>query len=90
MADPAMAHSASARLSIVQARILAILLVCGASTDARIQAEYRLRYPLPEQHATPQSLRSRRAELVAQGLVAFAGSCERTGFGRRTQKWEAR
>jgi hypothetical protein len=38
---------------------------------------------------TPQSVRSRRAELARDGHVVFSGIFGLTASGRRTQKWRA-
>lgn len=38
---------------------------------------------------TPQSVRSRRAELTRDGHVQFTGIFGLTASGRRTQKWRA-
>jgi hypothetical protein len=38
--------------------------------------------------ATPQSIRSRRSELVTKGYIAFSGTYGVTAHGRRTRAWK--
>lgn len=93
--DPETSHEAAASVwnpSEVQAKVLEILWADWLTdfaggpgmTDEEIAVEYERRfYPAP----TPQSIRSRRAELVRRGLVVFAGSYRKTATGRRARRW---
>lgn len=61
-------------VSSVQERVLMLLMVNGPKCDRHLIDLYRGHYPLPEQYASDSSIRSRRAELVEKGLVAYTGS----------------
>lgn len=61
-------------VSAVQERVLMLLMVNGPKCDRHLIDLYRGHYPLPEQYASDSSIRSRRAELVEKGLVAYTGS----------------
>lgn len=73
--DPATSdqHPSDTEVSDVQNRVLMLLTVNGPKCDRHLIDLYRGHYPLPEQYASDSSIRSRRAELVEKGLVAYAG-----------------
>lgn len=94
--DPDTSHAAArsaANPSEVQQRILEVL---RAQTDPRgltdddLYAAYARRalrngWSVP----TPQSIRSRRAELGKRGSVRFSGHHGRTDTGGKAQRWVA-
>lgn len=74
--DPATSdqYPSDTEVSDVQQRVLMLLLLNGPKCDRHLIDLYRGHYPLPEQYASDSSIRSRRAELVEKGLVAYAGT----------------
>jgi hypothetical protein len=98
ISDPITSHEAAESAwspSEVQQHILEILehdeAVTGNSTGMTDDDIYRAYVRESRQHGwvmpTPQSVRSRRSELVAKGLVEFSGVYGMTDSGRRTQEW---
>jgi hypothetical protein len=91
--DPETSHEAGASLgdvSITQARVLSLFREDGELTDLQLETRYLTRaltggWP----YQTPQSLRSRRAELVTQGRVEFTGQYGVSPTGRRARIWKA-
>lgn len=89
--DPQTSHDAAGtvgHISETQAAIM-VLLRETPMCDERLIAEYRVwekleRFP----RASDQSIRSRRAELVRYGLVAYAGFDERMTTGRFGRVWK--
>lgn len=59
----------------------------GESTWGHCDSEIAVLYDGP--HASESGIRSRRAELVAMGLVRDTGRKTRTPSGRSTMIWEA-
>lgn len=89
--DPSTSHEAARSLTAERLtetqRIILELLGNRQATDEEIQ---QLHYAGAEQgfwnHASPSGLRSRRAELVARGLVEEKNR-DKTRFGRSTIVW---
>jgi hypothetical protein len=74
--------------SRVQERILSILLTTGPMTDEAIVREYQHRHTDENGRCvTPQSIRSRRKELVDAGRVCFSGLYSPTINKRLSQEW---
>ncbi|MGN6325713.1 hypothetical protein [Pseudolysinimonas sp.] len=95
--DPGTSLDAAAKLdpsnlTLVQSAILRLLRENGPSTDERIESLYqvhRAQHPhLPM--ASPQSLRTRRHELVIAGQVRDSGKRGSTRYGNASAMWEAR
>lgn len=88
--DPETSHEAAKSVSntaLVKKAILMILDL-GPKSDEEILTYYTVAsegtgFP----NATEQSLRSRRNELVREGLVAFTGEFGKTSNNRRTRLW---
>ncbi|MDR7496819.1 MAG: hypothetical protein QN174_07670 [Armatimonadota bacterium] len=91
--DPDTSHEAAASLPAQQVRasqeaVLDCLRRYGAMTDEQIAARYeasRRQYGWPAQ--SPSGLRTRRAELVDQGLVEDSGLRRELASGRRAIVW---
>lgn len=78
--DTQTSHEAAATVDVARDRraVLMLLAYLGEATDQHIEANaWRV------EHGTPQSLRSRRAELMREGYVEVASSDGRTSSGRR-------
>ena len=78
--DPESSHEAvpeSQSISAVQERVMFLLHQYGPMHDRALISRYRSYYPLPEQWASDQSIRSRRSELChpkhGQPRVRFTG-----------------
>lgn len=71
------------KVSDLQRRILAALI--RPLTDEQLIA--RIRELWPDQRVSPQSVRSRRAELVRRGLVADSGLRRPTQYGSTATVW---
>ena len=91
--DPETSHEAAASVtdtSMLQDRIVFLLGVSdyhdGSVTDEELISLYDSFFASTNP-ATPQSIRSRRAELVSKGYVVFDGEYGMTVNGRRTRKW---
>jgi hypothetical protein len=85
--DPATSHQAAAsisseRLRESQAHVLDTLRLDGPLTDERL-------VDLIAPMQSPSGVRTRRAELVALGLVVDSGRRERTQSGRSSIVWRA-
>ena len=84
--DPETSHLAAEsveNITAVQGHILTLLDKQPMSDDMLV-ALYR-REPIP----TPQSIRSRRAELVQQGLVEHTGTFVTMVSGRQARVWRS-
>jgi len=82
--DPDTSHEAAASvadISAQQSHILSLLRQNPMSDDMLV-ARYK-RKPIP----TPQSIRSRRSELVQDGLVEHSGDHIIMVSGRRSRVW---
>jgi hypothetical protein len=66
-----------------QARAFAALI--RPATDEELTA--RLADLWPDQRVSPQSIRSRRAELVRPGLVIDSGTTRPTQYGQSASVW---
>ncbi|WP_167131957.1 hypothetical protein [Paramicrobacterium chengjingii] len=89
--DPETSHWAAAGVAVseVQARIIDVLEAHQQHyplglTDEKIEIEYRAMFG---HDATEQSLRSRRAELVSKGLVAWTGFRARNIRNKWCRTW---
>jgi hypothetical protein len=76
------AQRVTGTLALAQAAVLRVLRAYGPQTDEGILAH--LHRPL-----SPSGCRSRRAELVALGLVRFSGRFGVTAAGNRARIWQA-
>lgn len=77
-------------VSLTQERIASLLTVYGPMTDTQIEARYLARVRIDDwKYQSPQSLRSRRAELVKQKLVVFAEEFGKSPSGLRARIWKA-
>jgi hypothetical protein len=87
VSDPVTSHLAARSVSntmLVQERIVALYRRFGAMTDEELCAMFDAR-PV---WASPSSIRSRRAELVAAGVVVNTGRRRRTVSGRQAIVWD--
>lgn len=84
--DPTTSHEAAARVQVTQTqhRVLACLIK-GPATDDEIVARFRDYWP--EDKTSPQSIRSRRAELVVKGLVLHDGTFGVSDLGGKSRKF---
>lgn len=91
--DPSTSHSAAARVDVPgqRARVLDILHDLGPSTDEELVAEHHRRTATRRwPRASASGLRSRRAELVRDGLVEPVEDPDaRTVLGGRALRWRA-
>ncbi len=71
------------RVTDTQRRILAALI--RPATDEELIA--RIADLWPEHRVSPQSIRSRRAELVRRGLVVDSGTTRPTEYGSSATVW---
>lgn len=89
--DPETSHEAADTVwnpTEVQAHVFRIIEEHGPISDTELAWHYgheavKHNWYVP----TPQSLRSRRAELVASGQIEHSGFYGLTPNGRRTRKW---
>ncbi len=86
--DPATSRQAAESVSLkkvteVQRRILGCLI--RPLTDDELVA--RVQDLSPEQRSSPQSIRSRRAELVRLGLVVDSGITRPSQYGKAATVW---
>lgn len=91
--DPGTSHAAAASISEdtlrdSQAAVLAFLREHGAMADVALVDDYPQHGDLPRQSAS--GLRTRRAELVAAGLVEDTGERVRLESGRQAIVWAAK
>lgn len=84
--DPETSHAAgeSTAVTVIQRRVLEIIIDNSPLPDHLIAAAYRMRWG---HTATDQSLRTRRKELERLGLVEWSGLYGLTPSGRRTREW---
>ncbi len=81
------ARSVSKKLRETQTAVLTFLRQYGPMTDEKLVAEYALLHATPSQ--SPSGLRTRRGELVRQGLVRDTGRREKLRSGSSGNVWEA-
>lgn len=91
--DPETSHEAASTTwcpSEVQANVLHLIRTHGPiSDDFLYQRYYHAALVSGAVIPTPQSVRTRRAELVQAGLVQHSGLYALTETGRRAREWEA-
>lgn len=92
--DPWTSHAAAAtitptKMRKTQAAVIAILKERGPSTDAEIAASYQTVQLLGAPPQSASGLRTRRAELVAAGLVVDTGTTRELPTGNRGKVWAA-
>jgi hypothetical protein len=91
--DPETSHEAAESvedISITQERVLSLFLEDGELTDLQLETRYLTKaLTAGWKYQTPQSLRSRRAELVKKGRVEFADEWGVSPTGRRARIWKA-
>ena len=90
--DPETSHEAAATVDVAteRARVLSILLDHDALTDEEIEAIHQWREKSRGWGPSSGSgLRSRRAELVREGLVVERDRLGQTRSGRRSIRWAA-
>jgi hypothetical protein len=91
--DPDTSHLAAAsitehQVTAVQQSIIDVLHHYGAATDEQIAERHtQLRVAAGWSRVSPSGLRSRRAELVAAGIVIDTGRRGITSAGRATIIW---
>jgi predicted ArsR family transcriptional regulator len=86
-ADPETSHEAADSVSKrtitqTQEAILDVLERAGPLSDEEISDALPV-----DLYTSPSGIRSRRAELVARGLVEWTGACDVTSSRRRTRVW---
>jgi hypothetical protein len=89
--DPQTSHDAADSVTDISDTQAAIMLLLRSTPmcDERLVEQYTYWQPLDGYpRATPQSIRSRRAELVKKGLVEPAGFKEIMSTGRFGQVWQ--
>lgn len=83
------AEPSAERITKVQTVVLDLIARLGPLTDDQLEALYQARaeaYPeVPS--ASPQSIRSRRAELARRGRVAADPVPGTSKYGRRCTRW---
>lgn len=88
--DPETSHAAPGDKIVratIRANIIKILRQLGAMSDERLVDVYTTAYG--DTSATPQGIRSRRAELVRDGIVGIdLGKYGETKTGRRCLIWK--
>lgn len=93
--DPETSHEAAASVTGVtrkQAAVWGVILLYGPITDEAIAGRYASWHAKDPTQCPPQSpsgLRTRRAELVAAGLVQDSGLRRTLSSGRRGIAWQA-
>lgn len=93
--DPDTSHDAAdsiADLTAKQQAVLSVLKMVGPQTDAMLDEVYermRVNRQLDVPLQSPSGIRSRRAELVARGLVISTGETVRLASGRSAIVWAA-
>lgn len=89
--DPLESHLAAAhadiKLTETQDRVLVALRMGGPGTDEQIQARFSDWWP--DYKVSPQSIRSRRKELVTVGLVEATGEYGVSSYGNGSAIWKA-
>ena len=89
--DPSTSHAAAASVrNITQTQDHILLLLNFPMTDDElVDAFYRMADSNGWKQASPSGIRSRRAELVALGLVKDTGERRKTFSGRQAIVWQA-
>ena len=88
--DPATSHEAARShrdTGTIRARIIDLLWTEGPMTDEQLVELYLHRHAAS---ATPSGIRTRRAELVADGYIEQTSRPGRTKAGRRATVWAAK
>lgn len=90
--DPATSHAAAASVNDVTLTQYAILVLLRDQdmTDQELVEAYHAAWyidPVTVPRASDSGIRSRRAELVARGLVVDTGNRTRTASGRQAILW---
>lgn len=83
--DPATSSEAAATVDVARDRraVLMLLAYLGEARDSDLEANmWRV------EHGTPQSLRSRRAELMREGYVEVARTDAHSACGRRCRSFK--
>jgi len=86
--DPDTSHEAAAsvwNIRTSQVAVLGMLRKYGPATDEQLISDMK-RCPL---YMSPSGIRTRRAELVAKGLVEYAGYKQVISTGRQARVWKA-
>lgn len=88
--DPGTSHAAAASVSehtmtITKERLVMVIWARGPITDYDIESVYRSVWP--DQLVSSSGLRTRRAELVADGRVTKTGDLVTLPSGRRADQW---
>lgn len=84
--DPSTSHLAASGVDVTQTQALVLsAFVRGDATDDELYE--RICHYWPEKKVTPQSVRSRRSELVSKGLVEFSGNYSTTSNGGKCRVW---
>jgi hypothetical protein len=89
--DPETSHDAAASVKELRRRQAAVWYVLdmeGPLTDEELVKAYAVRWPHFPQ--SPSGLRTRRAELVARGLVEWTGRRRPLVSGRLAREWDLR
>ncbi len=87
--DPETSHEAASTVGdprFSQQAVLSILKQVGPCTDEQLVAAYMLSR---QRRQSPSGIRTRRAELVTQGLVEWTGTSSIMRTGRRGRVWRA-
>lgn len=83
--DPTTSYKAAGSVNVADGRAKVMALLSeGPATDATLLARARARGVL----ISDSGLRTRRAELTAQGLVRDSGRVEKSPSGRASIVWE--
>lgn len=88
--DPATSHQAAASVENItetQQHIL-LLLAFPHTDDELVDAFYNMADANGWKQASPSGIRSRRAELVARGLVVDTGERRKSWSGRQAIVWQ--
>lgn len=94
LSDPSTSHEAAASVADVrksQAAVLGVLAFVGRSTDEQLVSEYAMAvetFPDTTPRQSPSGIRTRRHELVQQGLIADSGERVKMASGRYAVVWE--
>lgn len=84
--DPWTSHYAAQGVDVTRGQAIVLTAFSrGAGTDDQIIE--RIAHYWPEVQITPQSVRSRRAELVRKGLIEDSGEVGLSHFGGRSKVW---
>ena len=84
--DPRTSHEAAAKVKVTETqKKIGKALALGPATDEELF--HRMVRMFPEDSFTPQSVRSRRAELVKSGFIVWTGDYGKTGVGNKSMIW---